>query len=229
MLIEIDDAGVGCPIGGIVIAAKKGEKFVHRVCPLTYFRNEEMRNGLKSKVRDIVKELLEELDYNPKEDVIKICQGDIFSTTREWFEEKGYKYESSQIRARLQEYVETAFDLHLTTLGVPRALLKMFKEYKDYSFHLFKWAVINKEKREKYVKTTFPSWKKRWNSARIKMREVVLKRSTFCIECGERIAAGDKAVKIDIFIQDGRKYVAFAHEDCIQNIKGDKNESQGSY
>jgi len=101
LIIEIDDAGVGCPIGGIVIAAKKGDRFIHKVCPIIYFRNDEKRNGLKDKVRDLVEELLNDLGFEPEKDLIKICQGDIFSSARKWLEEKGYKYESGQIRSRL--------------------------------------------------------------------------------------------------------------------------------
>ncbi len=215
LLVEVDDAGVGSPVGGIVIAVRRGETFIHDILPVDYFRDEELNSNIKMKVKEIVEKLLTRVNFDPIKDEIHICQGDIFSATREWFKEKGFKFNSTEIRSRLQEYVEMAFDLHLTTLGVPRTLLKTFREYKDYSFNLYKWVLIRKSEREKYVKTLFPSWRKKWSKAKLEQFNVNLRFNKICIECGRKILVSDKAVLIKI-IADNKIYKTFAHKNCLE-------------
>ncbi len=213
MLVEIDDAGLGSPVGGLVIGGRKGINFSHIVIPVTVFQKNEEMEPIKLEVKRAVKTLLKLLEFDPLKDEIFICQGDIFSHARSWFDEMDYKYSMGKIRSPLQDYVETAFDLHLTTLGVPRGLIKSFKDYRDYSFVLFKWAVINKNEREKYVKTRFKSWRTKWSNAKIKKQRIKLRRGAICVNCGEDISKGEEACMYYIFAGD-KVYRVFTHLEC---------------
>ena len=213
MLVEIDDAGLGSPVGGLVIGGRKGNNFSHVVIPVTVFQKNEEMDPIKVEVKKAVESLLKALKFDPLSDEIFICQGDIFSHARSWFDEMGYKYSVGKIKSPLQDYVETAFDLHLTTLGVPRGLIRSFKDYKDYSFILFKWAVISKNEREKYVKTRFKSWRTKWSNAEIRKQRVKLKRGAICVNCGEEIGKGEEACMYNI-LAGGKVYRAFTHLEC---------------
>ena len=213
MIIEIDDAGTGSLVGGLVIAIRKGDNYVHRIIPVKVFQDRTLYSKLKDMIAETVLRMLEEISLSEKFDEILLCQGDIFSKTAMKLEEVGIKYSLGSINSTLQDYVETAFDLHLTILGVPRNLIKKLKDYRDYTLELIKWVIINLDERKKHVKTLYPIWEKKWSKSEIIREEIRSDRNRYCINCGENIRKGEAIYKITILTPQGR-YRAFTHIEC---------------
>ena len=218
MIIEIDDAGWGCPIGGVIIGGLKNSRFSYRVIPLEIFREHDLRkNELPKAVLAAVKDLLKDLKYNPEEDLIHICRGSIFSSTRAWLTEMNYNWEPWKIVSKLQDLVEGAMDLHLISLGVPRMLLKRLLNYIHYSLRLYQWVILDKKNREKIVKTDFPAWKNVWSSTKLLFKKGIIKRGTYCLNCGEKLTKGDIAYQV-IFQTPKKQYKAWIHQDCREKL-----------
>jgi len=213
MIIEIDDAGTGSLVGGLVIAIRKGDNYIHRIIPVKVFQDRKLYFKLKDMIAETVLKMLEEINLNERSDEILLCQGDIFSKTAMKLEEAGIKYTLGSINSTLQDYVETAFDLHLTTLGVPRNLIKKLKDYRDYTLELIKWVIINLDKRKKHVKSLYPIWEKKWSKSEIIREEIKSDRNRYCINCGDTIRKGEPIYKITIITPQGR-YRAFTHSEC---------------
>jgi len=213
MLIEIDDAGIGSLVGGMVIGVKKGDKYLHEVIPVSVFRSNELYINLKNIVANTVLKLLNKLGFDDEEDEILLCQGDIFSKAAIEFRDFNLRFSIGKIDSSLQDYVETAFDLHLTTLGVPRDLLKRLRDYRDYTLELIKWIIVKLEEREKNVKSLYPIWGKKWSRSKVYREEVYAIKRRYCINCGKPIEKGDKVHKINI-VTPQRKYVTYSHIDC---------------
>jgi hypothetical protein len=87
---------------------------------------------------------------------------------REYFKENGIYYEPAIIEGELQEAVEGRYIQHLRKLGVTSEKLTKESGAKRY-FVLFDWVCRDFPNREKFVKTGFPSWKRRW-------RQVAMRR-----------------------------------------------------
>lgn len=132
--------------------------------------NEENHKTRKSfdYILEMVKDGLKALDFNKKTDIIQICRGSCFDLTRQWFDEEGIKHEPAIVEGKLQDAVEGRFVSHLRKLGVKSPKLTTEAGFQRY-FVLFNWVRRNLAAREKYVKTGFPSWSKKW-------REIAQKR-----------------------------------------------------
>jgi hypothetical protein len=80
---------------------------------------------------------------------------------RKYFDEHEIYYEPAIIDGKLQDAVEGRYIQHLRKLGVSSRNLTTESGAKRY-FILFNWVYRDFPYRERFVKTGFPSWEKRW-------------------------------------------------------------------
>ncbi len=109
----------------------------------------------------MVKDGLKEINFNKKTDIVQICRGNCFDLVRQWFDNVGIKHEPAIVEGKLQEAVEGRLISHLRKLGVKSPKLTMEAGAQRY-FVLFNWVTRNFPYREKFVKTGFPAWNKKW-------------------------------------------------------------------
>lgn len=165
-VIEIDDSGTGDLVGDAFIGfhvLNTGE-IIFRGIPVGLY-NEENHKDRKSLdyILEMVKDGLKALNFNKEYDIIQICRGNCFDRVREWFDECGIKHEPAIVEGKLQEAVEGRLVSHLRKLGVKSPKLTKEAGFDRY-FTLFNWVIKDFPSREKYVKTGFPSWKKKWRT-----------------------------------------------------------------
>ncbi|MFX1504245.1 MAG: hypothetical protein ACFFDH_25015 [Promethearchaeota archaeon] len=170
--IEIDDAGTGDLVGDAFIGFRdtKNGKLIFKSVPVGLY-NEDNKNDDRPKkhIVEIVKKALRALNHG-KEDRILLCRGNCFDLVREYFEENNIYYEPAIIEGELQDAVEGRFVQHLRKLGVSSRNLSKESGIQRY-FILFDWVSRDFPNRERFVKTGFPSWKKKW-------RKIAMKRYT---------------------------------------------------
>ena len=170
--IEIDDSGTGDLVGDAFIGfhvIETGE-IIFRGIPVGMYNKENHENRQSfTCILEKVKGGLKALNFNKENDTIQICRGNCFDLVREWFDEEGIKHEPAIVEGKLQDAVEGRFIDHLRKLGVRSPNLTTEAGIKRF-FILFNWVSRDLSSREKYVKTGFPSWAKRW-------RENALKKS----------------------------------------------------
>ena len=167
--IEIDDAGTGDLVGDAFIGFRdtKSEKIIFRSIPVGLY-NEENRTEerLKKHLQEITIDALNALKHD-KGDRILLCRGNCFDLVREYFNENDIYYEPAIVEGKLQDAVEGKYVQHLRKLGVSSAKLTKESGAQRY-FILFDWICRDFPNREKFVKSGFPSWKKRWRNIAIK-------------------------------------------------------------
>ncbi|MFX1478759.1 MAG: hypothetical protein ACFFCI_11575, partial [Promethearchaeota archaeon] len=131
--------------------------------------NEDNRNDDRPK-KHIVKVVIKALKAlnHSKEDRILLCRGHCFDLVREYFNENEIYYEPAIVEGDLQDAVEGRFIQHLRKLGITSPNLT--KEAGAQRFFIsFNWVCQEFPNREQFVKSGFPSWKKKW-------REIAMKR-----------------------------------------------------
>ncbi|MBD3215769.1 MAG: hypothetical protein GF311_24365 [Candidatus Lokiarchaeota archaeon] len=176
--IEIDDSGTGDLVGDAFIGfhvIESGELLFKRVPVQLYRKNNIKNNAPKKKILEIVKQVLNELNYKKGTDVIKLCRGDCFDLVRDYFEEQGIRYEDAAIEGVLQLAVEGRLIQHLRNLGVRSRSLTIESGAKRY-FVLFDWVARKFPQREKYVKSGFKGWQKKWKKIAIDKYEKYQKK-----------------------------------------------------
>ncbi len=161
--IEIDDAGTGDLVGDAFIGFRDASsgKIIFQSIPVGLY-NEDNKDDDRPKkhIVEIVKKGLKTLDHD-KGDRILLCRGNCFDLVREHFDENGIYYEPAVVEGKLQDAVEGRYVQHLRKLGVMSDKLTTESGAKRY-FILFNWVCQDFPNREKFVKTGFPSWKKKW-------------------------------------------------------------------
>ncbi|MFW9780705.1 MAG: hypothetical protein ACFFFB_00275 [Candidatus Heimdallarchaeota archaeon] len=165
MTIEIDDAGTGDLVGNAFIGLlrKESGELIFKTLPVGLFKGE---NWKKKKpfveVVNLVKEGLEELQFQKDNEMIQLCRGNIFDQVREYFLEEGINYEDAIVEGKLQDAVEGKLIKHLKyDLGVRSRNLTTKSGAKRF-FVLFNWVCYNFPEREKYVKSGFKKWNTVW-------------------------------------------------------------------
>lgn len=109
----------------------------------------------------MVKNGLKAINFNKETDTVQICRGNCFDLVREWFDEVGIKHEPAIVEGKLQDAVEGRYISHLRRIGVRSRKLTTEAGMKRY-FVLFNWVTYDFPYREKFVKTGFPAWNKKW-------------------------------------------------------------------
>lgn len=170
--IEIDDAGTGDLVGDVFIGFRDTEngKIMFQSVPVGLY-NEDNRDDDRPK-KHIVKVVIKALRAlnHSKEDRILLCRGNCFDLVREYFNENDIYYEPAIIEGELQEVVEGRFIQHLRSLGISSRNLTIESGIKRF-FISFNWVCQNFPNRERFVKTGFPSWKKKWRKIAMKRYE----------------------------------------------------------
>jgi len=161
--IEIDDAGTGDLVGDAFIGLRDANtgKTIFRSVPVGLYNEENKgEDQPKKHILKIVIDGLKALNHT-KGDRILLCRGNCFDVVREYFDEKNIYYEPAKVEGELQDAVEGRFIQHLRKLGVRSGNLTTDSGIQRY-FILFNWVCQDFPNRERYVKTGFPAWKKKW-------------------------------------------------------------------
>ena len=161
--IEIDDAGTGDLVGDAFIGFRDtvNGKIIFQSVPVRLYKKDNKDIDLPKKhILKVVIKALKILNHG-KGDRILLCRGDCFNLVREYFNENDIYYEPAVIEGELQDAVEGRFIQHLRKLGVSSVRLTKESGAKRY-FILFDWVCRDFPNREDFVKTGFPSWKKKW-------------------------------------------------------------------
>ncbi len=170
--IEIDDAGTGDLVGNAFIGFRDTEngKIIFQSVPVGLY-NEDHKNGDRPK-KHIVKVVIKALRTlnHGKGDRILLCRGNCFDLVREYFNENDIYYEPAIIEGELQDAVESRYVQHLRKLRITSGNLTKESGIQRY-FISFNWVCRDFPNRERFVKTGFPSWKKKW-------RKIAMKRYT---------------------------------------------------
>jgi len=161
--IEIDDAGTGDLCGDAFIGFRDMNtgKIIFQSVPVGLYTKESREDdGPRKHIKKIVIKGLRALNHR-EGDRILLCRGNCFDLVREYFDENEIYYEPAIVEGKLQDAVEGRFMQHLRRLGVRSHNLTMDSGIKRY-FILFNWVCKDFPNRERYVKTGFPSWEKKW-------------------------------------------------------------------
>ena len=170
--IEIDDAGTGDLVGDAFVGFRdaKSGKIIFRSIPVDFYTGENGSvDGIKKHIQKITIDALKALKHD-KEDRILLCRGSCFDPVREYFKENNIYYEPAIIVGELQDAVEGKFIQHLRNLGITSHSLTKEAGAKRY-YILFNWVCQDLPNREKFVKSGFPAWKKKWRDIAIKRYE----------------------------------------------------------
>jgi hypothetical protein len=181
--IEIDDAGTGDLVGDAFIGFKDTEtgNILFKSVPVGLY-NEENKDEDRPKkhILNVIIKTLRELKHS-KRDRILLCRGNCFDLVREYFKENNIYYEPAIIEGELQDAVEGRFIQHLRKLGITSRNLTKESGAQRY-FILFDWVCRDFPNREKYVKTGFPSWKKKWRKTAMRRYNKLQKNKSHEIE-----------------------------------------------
>lgn len=168
--IEIDDAGTGDLVGDAFIGFRDTERgmIIFQSIPVGLYNKDNKDDDRPKKyIVKIVKKALRALNHG-KGDRILLCRGNCFDLVREYFNENDIYYEPAIIEGELQDAVEGRYLQHLRKLGITSGNLTKESGAQRY-FILFYWVCRDFPYRERFVKTGFPSWNKKWR--KIAMRK----------------------------------------------------------
>ncbi|MFX0083575.1 MAG: hypothetical protein ACFE94_17645 [Candidatus Hodarchaeota archaeon] len=167
--IEIDDAGTGDLVGDAFIGFQDTEskRIIFQSVPVgLYNEGNKDDDRPKKHIVEVVKKGLRSLNHS-KEDRILLCRGDCFDLVREYFNKNNIYYEPAIIEGELQNAVEGRYVQHLRKLGITSRRLTEESGAERY-FISFNWVCRDFPNRECFVKTGFPSWKKKWRKIAIR-------------------------------------------------------------
>lgn len=114
--VDIDDAGIGCPIGGVLIGAyHHGQNFfLYEEIPVIFFQPPAFAQKLYvEEAERISVKLIERLACDPAESIIYICTGYIHQRTKETLRRIGFEVQVTEIEPPLQELLEDALKQYL--------------------------------------------------------------------------------------------------------------------
>lgn len=179
MTIEIDDSGTGDLVGDAFIGFFRQEtgELLFKSLSVELFKGENWKSKMPYKrTVQLVKEGLEELDFDKEQEKILLCRGNIFDQVREYLEDEGITYEHAVIEGKLQRAVEERLVEHLKNdLGVRSRNLTIKSGAKRY-FILLNWVSRDFYNREKYVKSGFKKWNTQWRDIAIEKYKKYKKR-----------------------------------------------------
>jgi len=158
LTIQVDDAGVGDLLFGVIIGAHRKEtgEFHYDVIPVTYFQSPNFRRKLYlKKATELTFRLIQEMKLDEKED-IEICSSFLFDETREELFDKFGKnrVKVAVISGEAQNNVETAYLDEIRNLGYEPIAERDEKRARSF-FHMLRWIKTNPD-RLKYAKTGWP-------------------------------------------------------------------------
>ncbi|WP_230741534.1 hypothetical protein [Methanooceanicella nereidis] len=164
-VVQIDDSGIGSPVGGAAIGAFDVETgiFKHKFVDVEYFQDGLYKHKeYQNRVVDIVQELFEEMGITKETHMVEICSGHIFDNVRLWLDDNEYAWMSVKIEDPLQFMIEDAFSDYLVSIGVPEKI-RQIEVGRDQFMYLFNWVKNDPDARVKYCKTNGQKWKTKWS------------------------------------------------------------------
>ncbi|HZY47915.1 MAG TPA: hypothetical protein VFE96_08985 [Candidatus Bathyarchaeia archaeon] len=158
MTVQIDDAGVGDLLYGVVVGAHRKEtgEFHYDLIPVSYFQSPSFgRKMYLKKATELALQLLYQMKIGENEE-IEICSSFLFDETRPHLVEKfgRTRVKTSVITGDAQNNVETAYLDEIRNLGYEPLPERDQKRARSF-FHMLKW-VKNDPERLRYAKTGWP-------------------------------------------------------------------------
>ncbi len=162
MTVQVDDAGVGDLLHGVVVGAHRKEtgEFHYDVIPVSYFQKPLFGRKLYlEKATELTIRLLQELKFHDAEE-IEICSSFLFDKTRPELTRKFGKdrVKMTAITGEAQDRVETAYLDELRNLGYEPIVERDEKRARSF-FHMLRWVKDNPD-RLRYAKTGWPRLKR---------------------------------------------------------------------
>lgn len=114
LMIEVDDAGNGCPILGEVFAARRMETGEHAAVYIPL-----QRNGRQNIKEEHIMSLLEKLNVR-KDEKLLLCRGNTLNGFSHFLEYRGYHVERGKISEETDQIAEAFFMECLYEIGFPR-------------------------------------------------------------------------------------------------------------
>lgn len=164
-IVQIDDSGIGSPVGGAAIGAYDVETgvFKYMFVDVEYFQDCAYKPGeYQDRVVDITRELFRGMGITSRDHQVEICSGHIFNNVREWLDENDFVWKSVKIEDPLQGFIENAFSDYLVSIGVPEDI-RNIEVGRDQFMYLFNWVKEDPDSRVKYCKTNGTKWKTKWS------------------------------------------------------------------
>ncbi|MBE0427228.1 MAG: hypothetical protein IBX72_11375 [Nitrospirae bacterium] len=166
-MIQIDDAGWGSLLLGVIIAGYRPEtsKFICTEIPVEMFQGENFsKEAYRKGAVKAAEYVLSKLDYHQNEH-IEICTGYVLDGIRGYLSAKGLCYKSGKITGPLQEKIEMQMLENLKKIG----LKDLDYETVTEKHGLFFWKSLRWLKggdvngrvlsdREKFAKTGWPTY-----------------------------------------------------------------------
>jgi isopentenyl phosphate kinase len=155
--IQIDDAGWGDPIGGVILGILRVQtnEYLVKEIEVKHFQGENFsRKTFLGRGLELVLEALNCLNV-PLDEPIEVCRGTVLDGVRDGLRSKGYTVVPTKIEGPLQELVETSFVNTLASYGingVPRV------SGKERFFQQLEWVQEDLKRRERFVKTGWKNW-----------------------------------------------------------------------
>jgi isopentenyl phosphate kinase len=168
--IQIDDAGWGDPVGGVLIGVYRVEtsEYVVKEIEVTHFQEPNFVNKtFLARGLELVLEALTCLQV-PKAEAIQVCRGTVLDEVRAGLKARGFKVIPTKIEGHLQELVEANFVTSLEKIGlqdIPRV------SGKERFFRQLEWIQEDLLKRECYAKTGWKNWPKKLRNWRPRWRQ----------------------------------------------------------
>ncbi len=162
MTVQIDDAGVGDLLHGVVVGAHRKEtgEFHYDMIPVAYFQHPSFAKKMYlKKASELAEQLLYQMKLGEDEE-IEICSSFLFDETRPRLAEKYGKtrVKTSVITGDAQNNVETAYLDEIRNLGYEPIPERDEKRARSF-FHMLKW-VKQDPGRLRHAKTGWPRLKK---------------------------------------------------------------------
>jgi hypothetical protein len=156
--IQIDDAGVGDLLFGVVIGAHRKEtsEFHYDVIPVSFFQLPDFKKkAYLGKATEITLRLLDQMKMGNNEEV-EICSSFLFDETRKELADRfgETRVKVSVITGDAQRNVETAYLDEIRNLGYEPLPERDEKRARSFH-HMLRWIRKDPE-RMKYAKTGWP-------------------------------------------------------------------------
>jgi hypothetical protein len=163
LTIEIDDAGTGDILFGVVIGAYRPgtDHFIYDMIDVRYFQEPVYgRKRHLNEARRIALRLVERLGLGEEEKIL-ICTGDILNEAAEALLERygEERIERGKIEGRAQFLVEKAYTNELRNIGYEPREDRTEKWGKNF-WHMYNWIKKDPKNRLRWTKSAFPNLKK---------------------------------------------------------------------
>ena len=116
-VVWIDDAGWGCPLGGVIMGAfdEKSKRFVWGEVDVSYFQGEvKKKRRYLEKVKDVAEALLISLGVERRSHRIQICSGHVNEEAKNGLREIGFEVHMDlKVEDPLQTLLEEKFSEYL--------------------------------------------------------------------------------------------------------------------